>query len=43
MSTRTKAAVKLTVNGKTFSAREGDTVLEVALREGIDIPALCHQ
>ena len=43
MSPKTKAAVKLTIDGKTFSAREGETVLEVARREGIDIPALCHE
>ena len=28
---------------QTCSAREGETVLDVARREGIDIPALCHQ
>ncbi|HEY5388463.1 MAG TPA: 2Fe-2S iron-sulfur cluster-binding protein, partial [Thermoleophilia bacterium] len=43
MSTRTKAAVKLSINGTTFNAREGETVLEVARREGVDIPALCHE
>ncbi|HEY5387772.1 MAG TPA: 2Fe-2S iron-sulfur cluster-binding protein, partial [Thermoleophilia bacterium] len=43
MSTRTKAAVKLIIDGKHLSAREGETVLEVARREGIDIPALCHE
>jgi formate dehydrogenase major subunit len=43
VSPKTKAAVKLTIDGKTFSAREGETVLEVARREGIDIPALCHE
>ena len=43
MSPRTKAAVQLTVDGRQLTAREGETVLEVARREGIDIPALCHQ
>ena len=43
MSPRTKTAVKVNVNGRDLSAREGETVLEVARREGIDIPALCHQ
>ena len=43
MSPRTKAAVELTVDGRRFAAREGETVLDVARREGIDIPALCHQ
>ena len=42
MSTRTKTAVKLTIDGRDLYAREGETVLEVARREGIDIPALCH-
>ncbi len=43
MSTRTKTTVALTINGSTFDAQEGETVLDVARREGIDIPALCHQ
>ena len=43
MSPRTKAAVQLTVDGRQLTAREGETVLDVARREGIDIPALCHQ
>ena len=43
MSLRTKAAVQLTVDGRQLSARDGETVLAVARREGVDIPALCHQ
>ena len=43
VSPRTKAAVQLTVDGRQLTAREGETVLDVARREGIDIPALCHQ
>jgi pyruvate/2-oxoacid:ferredoxin oxidoreductase beta subunit/NADPH-dependent glutamate synthase beta subunit-like oxidoreductase/ferredoxin len=43
VSTHTKTTVALTINGSTFDAREGETVLDVARREGIDIPALCHQ
>ena len=43
MSTRTKASVSLTVDGRTLSAKAGETVLDVARRNGIDIPALCHQ
>jgi len=43
VSPRTKAAVQLTVDDRQLTAREGETVLEVARREGIDIPALCHQ
>jgi NADPH-dependent glutamate synthase beta subunit-like oxidoreductase len=38
------AAPTLTVsiNGRQFAARNGETVLDVARREGIDIPALCQ-
>ena len=39
MSPRTRAAVQLTVDGRQVTAREGETVLDVARREGIDIPA----
>jgi ferredoxin len=35
------AGVKLTIDGKTVAAHTGETVLEVARREGVDIPALC--
>ncbi len=34
--------VTLKINGKTVEARKGDTVLDVARREGIDIPTICH-
>jgi predicted molibdopterin-dependent oxidoreductase YjgC len=30
------------INGRTCEARAGETVVEVAQREGIDIPTLCH-
>jgi len=43
VSPRTKAAVTLTIDGKKLGARPGETVLTVARREGIDIPALCHE
>jgi pyruvate/2-oxoacid:ferredoxin oxidoreductase beta subunit/NADPH-dependent glutamate synthase beta subunit-like oxidoreductase/NAD-dependent dihydropyrimidine dehydrogenase PreA subunit/ferredoxin len=43
VSPRTKAAVMLTIDGKALQARDGETVLTVARREGIDIPALCHE
>ena len=43
MSPRTKAAVKLSIDGRKVSAEPGETVLAVARREGIDIPALCHE
>ena len=33
--------MKLTIDGKP-GRPQGETVLEVARREGIDIPALCH-
>ena len=39
----TKTAVKLTIDGREMNAHSGETVLEVARREGVDIPALCHQ
>ncbi len=42
MSASSKTKVKLTIDGRSLVAREGETVLEVARREGIDIPALCH-
>jgi formate dehydrogenase major subunit len=35
--------VRVTIDGKTFAAHAGETVLEVARREGVDIPALCHE
>lgn len=36
-------AVKtLSINGKALSAREGQTVLEVAREAGIAVPTLCH-
>ncbi len=33
--------VKLTINGKVVTAREGQTILEVATNNGIPIPTLC--
>ncbi len=33
--------MNLTIDGKTVSANEGETVLTVALRNGIDIPHIC--
>jgi len=43
VNARAKAAITLTIDGGQYSAREGETVLDVARREGIDIPALCHE
>ncbi len=37
-----KTVVNLTINGKLLQGHEGETVLDVARREGIDIPSLCH-
>jgi bidirectional [NiFe] hydrogenase diaphorase subunit len=34
--------VHITINGKIVKAREGEMLLGVIRREGIDIPALCH-
>ena len=41
-ATEVKTTVRLTINGTNLQAYEGETVLEVARREGIDIPSLCH-
>jgi len=38
----TMRMVELTIDGRLVQAREGDTVLEVALANGIDIPRLCY-
>jgi len=34
--------IKLTVDGRELAAKAGQTILEVALANGIDIPNLCH-
>lgn len=36
-------AITLTMNNELISARQGQTVLEVAREYGIEIPTLCHQ
>ncbi|HXP65691.1 MAG TPA: 2Fe-2S iron-sulfur cluster-binding protein, partial [Steroidobacteraceae bacterium] len=36
-------AVKFLLNGKELSAAPGETLIEVADREGIDIPRLCYK
>ncbi|MDD4902619.1 MAG: 2Fe-2S iron-sulfur cluster-binding protein, partial [Patescibacteria group bacterium] len=33
--------LKVTINGKVYHVEPGQTVLEVAKQNGIDIPALC--
>ena len=35
-------STSITINGTILPAQEGDSVLDVARREGIDIPSLCH-
>jgi len=34
--------ITLTINGKQCKGKQGDTVLEVCLSNGIDVPTLCH-
>ncbi|WP_306259626.1 formate dehydrogenase subunit alpha [Pararhizobium sp. IMCC21322] len=34
--------INFSLNGKTVSANEGETIWQVAKREGVDIPHLCH-
>ncbi len=34
--------INLTINGKAVVAREGQSVLDVARENGINIPTLCH-
>lgn len=34
--------MEVVLNGKTITAPEGITILDLAKREGIDIPTLCH-
>jgi len=35
--------VKIQLNGKAVKAKENETILKVARREGIDIPTLCYK
>lgn len=34
--------IKLTINGREAAGKKGETILQVAEREGISIPTLCH-
>ncbi|GAB4338746.1 MAG: NADH-dependent [FeFe] hydrogenase, group A6 [Calditrichia bacterium] len=34
--------MEITINGRTCQAKAGETVLDVASREGVRIPTLCH-
>jgi len=36
------AEITATINGRQVKAKEGMTILEAALENGIDIPTLCH-
>jgi bidirectional [NiFe] hydrogenase diaphorase subunit len=36
------SVITLTINGEMISARQGETILEVAKDHGIHIPTLCH-
>ena len=33
---------KLTLNGRTVCFAEGETLLDIASRQGLEIPTLCH-
>lgn len=37
-----KSKIKVTINGKTCTGRAGQTLLEIAQNNGIEIPNLCH-
>ena len=34
--------IRITIDAKTYQANEGESVLQVAMREGLDIPHLCY-
>ena len=38
----TKKKINIKINGKNVEGEEGETILKIAQREGIDIPTLCH-
>ena len=35
--------VSFQLNGKALAAMAGETIIEAALRDGVDIPHLCHK
>jgi pyruvate/2-oxoacid:ferredoxin oxidoreductase beta subunit/NADPH-dependent glutamate synthase beta subunit-like oxidoreductase/ferredoxin len=43
LTTRTKTTVSLHIDDRTVQASPNETVLDVARREGVDIPALCSE
>ena len=34
--------ITITINGQTLSCNEGESILQIARREGIEIPAICY-
>ena len=38
----TEKANPITINGSEFTFQPGETILDVARRNAIDIPTLCH-
>ncbi|MBN1584808.1 (2Fe-2S)-binding protein [Candidatus Uhrbacteria bacterium] len=42
MTQNTDAPIRFTINGRELSASPGETVLQAAKRNGIEIPALCN-
>ena len=36
------STINLTINGRDFVAQEGQTILDVALANGIHVPRLCY-
>lgn len=38
----TEDSINLEINGRVFQAHDGESILDVARREGIAIPTLCH-
>ncbi len=43
MTTSTKTRLSLFIDGRPVEASNTETVLEVACREGFDVPSLCHE
>ncbi len=42
MATNVETKLKVTINGKEVEARPGDSILNVAQKQGIHIPTLCY-
>ena len=41
MSEMNESAIEFTLDGRTVTARDGESIWQVAEREGIEIPHLC--